>query len=171
MNSPTKILISFACAVLFVTASYFVFQNYFVGKAEEGAIKIIGMKAAYGTNESIIVKGQAKINSNITLLWDDKMGSLKSDSKGSWAVNLGMMPEGNYSLQAISEDSSNSRSITSAQVSVVKPVAVASASLINNISEFLTASVSSGMKSAPKRLVMVSALTPPALSGKWQLIK
>ena len=174
MKIPLKILIIILAAAILLTVGYFIFQDKIFNNQKyqsfEG-LRITKIKSEYGINENIVVSGEAKNNSEITFLWNGKIGMGKSDNKGAWIVNFGKMPEGKYALGVIADDSPVSRSITTAQISVVKSVNQSPVSLIDSISNFLTASLSLNQEKIPEEIITIPQQIPSALQGEWNLLK
>lgn len=171
MKNSYKILIVILCAAIALGIGYVVLQkNIFPGKWNLGLVKtlkITKIKAEYGTNENIVVSGQAKNNYEVAFFWNHKIGMTNADSNGAWTVNFGQMPAGKYPLEVIANDSPTSRIITTAEILVAgKPVDV---SLINKLSNYLAASLS--QENIPGELVTVPESAPEALSGNWKLLK
>ena len=163
-----KILIIIMCAVALLIAGYFVFQRDIFNNQGPERIKITKIKAEYGTSEDIIIEGTAKKDCDIIILWGSKIGTVKANRAGNWSANLGRASEGKYPLEVIAEDSPNSRSITTAKISVVNGSIV---STIEKLSNFLMANISFNQNKNPEKLNMIPKSSPQVLSGEWELIK
>jgi hypothetical protein len=158
--------------ILVIIFAFLLYQNFFSNKEVPDSIKITGIQNSYSTSRDIILSGSSKSNSDIILLINGQMGMLKSDENGKWIANLGKLPEGDYSLETIADDSPTSRSVATAQLSV--SASKNDIPSIDNIANSMAAGISSqiGLKSAtPKKLIMIPASAPEVLTGSWKLIK
>jgi len=72
----------------------------------------------YTSAEDIILRGTSVPSKEIVVFFGDKLGLTESDKNGNWVINFGDMPEGKYGLQLITDNASNSRSITTASIVV-----------------------------------------------------
>ena len=110
----------------------------------------------YSPDQEIILTGTTKPETEIILSWNNQFGLAESDKNGSWVVNLGLMPEGRYNLEMISDISPESRSIVAAQIivdnSVKKSDSVDLASFVDGLFNNFIAAVSSRVKVIPEKL-------------------
>jgi hypothetical protein len=72
----------------------------------------------YTSDQDIILSGTSVPLKEIVVFFGDRVGLAESDKNGKWVINFGDMPEGKYSLQLITDSSSNSRSIATAHIVV-----------------------------------------------------
>lgn len=166
MHKLNKILIYTVIVILLIAVVLFIYYLANSYKINNGGIEITRIKGEYKTSEPVIFSGFAKPNKDITVIFNNKIGITKSNYIGRWIVNLGKVAKGNYSIQLISNDSSDARSVATAYISVFKD---SSYKKKNNFN-IMTAALSFE-QNIPDKLIMVKKQTPPVLEGSWKLLK
>ena len=175
MNKFSKILITCLVTILIVVSSIYLANKNIFGNNYSRKIEISqsGKDKIYNSTEKIVLSGVASPESEIILSWNGQFGLIESDKNGKWAVNLGTMPEGKYSLQMIVKDSENTQSIATAQITVDNSVKnqTQTVSFVNNVLNFLTAALSFSGEKIPEQLITIPQSTPSVLQGNWELVK
>ena len=154
--------------ILTIIFVFFVYKNFFNNENSE-EIKITKLENQYNTSQDIVLSGTSKSEIEIMVLFNNKFGITESDKNGKWAINLGRAFEGKYAVNLLADDSPTSRSIETAQLAVFSNIK--KVSLIDGISNFMTAGISAVTNKNPEKLIMISTEVPPVLKGNWKLIK
>ncbi|MCX6722291.1 MAG: hypothetical protein NTY04_03850 [Candidatus Staskawiczbacteria bacterium] len=162
MDKKYKNLIYLIVAILLVDISFVhSYSSFFIRQAEN----------QYSTLKDIILSGVSEKNCDISILFNKKIGMVKSDSNGKWITNLGKLPEGKYAIEILADSSLTSQSVATLQISVSSPKN--SISFVDNFSRLAAAFSNQHNLSGdlPDKLTMVPLSTPEALKGNWQLVK
>jgi len=135
-------------------------------------IEISESDKIYSPKKEVVITGRANPDCEIFLSWSGKVGLVESDKDGNWSANLGIMPEGKYGFQAISNGPNDSQSISSIQIVVsnnaeFQKINIFSANAVKN----LLASFYSGLKNIPNNLTVIPQSKPLIFESKWNLIK
>lgn len=173
MNKFLKAFVALSIVILIVftgifTIKFIAFKDDFPKK-----IEINKINSVYSSKEEIVLTGKANSESEIFLSLNDKIGLIESDKNGNWIVNLGVLPEGKYNFQVISNGPQNSQSISATQIIVKDSVDIQiKETLTRKILKSILANVSFIYKNIPNtnNLITVSQFAPPVLNGEWELL-
>jgi hypothetical protein len=172
MDNLLRAFIIFSVAFFVVLIGFYAIKIDVLRDDFPERIEISKPDRVYSPGEDVIVMGKANPECEIFLSWSGKVGLVESDKNGNWAANLGIMPEGKYGFQAISNGPHNSQSISSVQIIVednaeYQKKNVFFTSAVKN----LLASFYSEIKNIPDNLTVVPQSAPLILKSDWNLIK
>jgi len=174
INKFSKILVASVIAIFVVITGVLITEKIILGNDYSRKIQISdNARRIYNSKEDIIITGTANPESEIVLSWNGQFGLIESDKKGEWAVNLGTMPEGKYSLQMLSNTSPQIQSISTTQVVVDNSAKVQkkAVSFIDSIFNLFAAALSFKNGEYSSRLITIPQSTPTVLQGNWNLLE